>query len=191
MIRTALVPRPGYKFYVADYSAVEARCLSFLAKEQWRIDSFAANKDIYCESASQMFHCNVVKHGENGHLRQRGKIAELALGYGGSVGALKAMGALEQGLDESELQPLVDAWRATNPKIVAFWWEVDEAIKKAVRFKTTTETHGLKFICQSGMLFIQLPSGRSLSYVKPRIGVNQYGSDCVTYMGLDSTMELA
>jgi DNA polymerase len=187
LIRTALVPKPGYKFYVADYSAVEARCLSFLAKEQWRIDSFAANKDIYCESASQMFHCNVVKHGENGHLRQRGKIAELALGYGGSVGALKAMGALEQGLDESELQPLVDAWRATNPKIVAFWWEVDEAIKKAVRFKTTTETHGLKFICQSGMLFIQLPSGRSLSYVKPRIGVNQYGSDCVTYMGLDST----
>lgn len=187
LIRTALVPKPGYKFYVADYSAVEARCLSFLAKEQWRIDSFAANKDIYCESASQMFHCKVVKHGENGHLRQRGKIAELALGYGGSVGALKAMGALEMGLDESELKPLVDAWRSTNPRIVQFWWDVDAAVKQAVRMKTTTETHGFKFICRSGMLFITLPSGRCLSYVKPRIGQNQFGEDCVTYMGLDST----
>ena len=187
LIRTALVPKPGYKFYVADYSAVEARCLSFLAKEQWRIDSFAANKDIYCESASQMFHCKVVKHGENGHLRQRGKIAELALGYGGSVGALKAMGALEMGLDESELKPLVDAWRSTNPRIVQFWWDVDSAVKQAVRMKTTTETHGFKFICRNGMLFITLPSGRCLSYVKPRIGQNQFGEDCVTYMGLDST----
>jgi DNA polymerase len=187
LIRTALIPKPGYKFYVADYSAVEARCLSFLAKEQWRIDSFAANKDIYCESASQMFHCRVVKHGENGHLRQRGKIAELALGYGGSVGALKAMGALEMGLDESELQPLVDAWRSTNPRIVQFWWDVDSAVKQAVRMKTTIETHGFRFICQSGMLFITLPSGRCLSYVKPRIGQNQFGEDCVTYMGLDST----
>ena len=181
------MPKPGYKFYVADYSAVEARCLSFLAKEQWRIDSFAANKDIYCESASQMFHCKVVKHGENGHLRQRGKIAELALGYGGSVGALKAMGALEMGLDESELKPLVDAWRSTNPRIVQFWWDVDSAVKQAVRMKTTTETHGFKFICRNGMLFITLPSGRCLSYVKPRIGQNQFGEDCVTYMGLDST----
>jgi DNA polymerase len=187
LIRTALVPKPGYKFYVADYSAVEARCLSFLAKEQWRIDSFAANKDIYCESASQMFHCKVEKHGENAHLRQRGKIAELALGYGGSTGALKAMGALEMGLDESELQPLVDAWRSTNPNIVDFWWAVDAAAMKAVRMKTTTETHGFKFICRNGMLFITLPSGRVLSYVKPRIGLNQFGNDCVTYMGLDST----
>jgi DNA polymerase len=187
LIRTALVPKPGYKFYVADYSAVEARCLSYLAKEQWRIDSFAANKDIYCESASQMFHCRVVKHGENGHLRQRGKIAELALGYGGAVGALKAMGAIEMGLDESELQPLVDAWRSTNPHIVEFWWAVDAAVKKAVRLHTTTETHGFQFICKSGMLFITLPSGRCLSYVKPQIGLNQFGEDCVTYMGLDAT----
>ena len=187
LIRTALVPKPGYKFYVADYSAVEARCLSFLAKEQWRIDSFADNKDIYCESAGQMFHCKVEKHGENAHLRQRGKIAELALGYGGSTGALKAMGALEMGLDESELQPLVDAWRSTNPNIVDFWWAVDAAVMKAVRMKTTTETHGFRFICRNGMLFITLPSGRVLSYVKPRIGLNQFGNDCVTYMGLDST----
>lgn len=186
LIRTALVPRTGYRFYVADYSAVEARCLSFLAQEQWRMEAFAANKDIYCESASQMFHCRVEKHGENSHLRQRGKIAELALGYGGSTGALKAMGALEMGLVESELQELVSAWRAANPRIVDFWWAVDEAVLKAVRMKTTTETHGFRFICKSGMLFITLPSGRVLSYVKPRIGVNRYGNDCVTYMGLDA-----
>ncbi len=187
LVRTALIPKPGYKFYVADYSAVEARCLAFLAGEQWRIDSFAANKDIYCESASKMFHCKVEKHGENAHLRQRGKIAELALGYGGSVGALKAMGAVEMGIPESELQDLVTAWRAANPKIVHFWKAVDAAVLKAVRMKTVTETHGIKFICRNGMLFITLPSGRVLSYVKPRIGVNQFGEDSVTYMGLDST----
>ena len=187
LIRTALIPKPGYKFYVADFSAVEARCLSFLAQEQWRMDAFAANKDIYCESASKMFHCKVEKHGENSHLRQRGKISELALGYGGSIGALLAMGAVEMGLAESELPELVAAWRAANPRITDFWWSVDAAVLKAVRMKTTTETHGFKFICRNGMLFITLPSGRVLSYVKPRIGVNKFGNDCVTYMGLDAT----
>ena len=187
LVRTALIPRPGYKFYVADYSAVEARCLSFLAKEQWRMDAFAANKDIYCESASKMFHCKVEKHGENAHLRQRGKISELALGYGGSTGALRAMGATSMGIEESELQNLVSAWRAANPRIVEFWWAVDTAAMKAVKMKTMTETHGFKFICKSGMLFITLPSGRTLSYVKPRIGLNQFGNECVTYMGLDAS----
>ena len=187
LVRTALIPKQGYKFYVADYSAVEARCLSFLAQEQWRMDAFAANKDIYCESASKMFHCKVEKHGENAHLRQRGKISELALGYGGSTGALLAMGAAEMGLAESELPELVSAWRAANPKITEFWWSVDAAVLKAVRMKTTTDTHGFKFICRNGMLFITLPSGRVLSYVKPRIGVNKFGNDCVTYMGLDAT----
>ena len=187
LVRTALVPKPGYVFYVADFSAVEARCLSFLAKEQWRIDSFAANKDIYCESASKMFHCKVEKHGENAHLRQRGKISELALGYGGGTGALRAMGSAEMGLQDSELPELVSAWRSANPRIVDFWWAVDAAAMKAVRLKTTTETHGFRFIYRSGMLFITLPSGRTLSYVRPRIGTNQFGNDCVTYMGLDST----
>ena len=187
LVRTALVPKPGYIFYVADFSAVEARCLSFLAKEQWRIDSFAANKDIYCESASKMFHCKVEKHGENAHLRQRGKISELALGYGGAAGALRAMGSAEMGLQDSELPELVSAWRTANPRIVDFWWAVDAAAMKAVRLKTTTETHGFRFIYRSGMLFITLPSGRTLSYVRPRIGTNQFGNDCVTYMGLDST----
>ena len=151
------------------------------------MDAFAANKDIYCESAGKMFHCKVEKHGENAHLRQRGKISELALGYGGSTGALLAMGAVEMGLEESELPELVSAWRAANPRIVDFWWSVDAAVLKAVRMKTTTETHGFKFICRNGMLFITLPSGRVLSYVKPRIGVNKFGNDCVTYMGLDAT----
>lgn len=187
LVRTALVPKEGYKFYVADFSAVEARCLSFLAKEQWRIDSFANNEDIYCASASQMFHCKVEKHGVNNHLRQRGKIAELALGYGGATGALRAMGALDMGLSEDELQPLVDSWRQTNPHIVEFWWDVDRAAKKAVDRHTTTETHGFKFIYKSQMLFVTLPSGRTLSYVKPQIGQNQFGEPTVTYMGLDQT----
>ena len=187
LIRTALIPKPGYKLYVADYSAVEARCLSFIAGEQWRMDSFAANKDIYCESASMMFHVPVEKHGVNGELRQKGKIATLACGYGGSVGALKAMGALDMGLQEEELQPLVTAWRKANPHIVRFWWEVDKAAMESVRNRTVTETHGFRFIYKSGMLFISLPSGRYLAYVKPRIGMNQFGSDCITYMGLDST----
>ena len=183
LIRTAFIPKHDYKYIVADFSAIEARVLSFLAGEQWRIDVFENGKDIYCESASQMFHIPVVKNGINGHLRQKGKIAELALGYGGSVGALKAMGALEMGLAEEELQPLVDAWRQSNPNITRFWWDIDAAIKKAVLYKTAAETHGFRIYYKSGMLFIDLPSGRRLCYVKPRMGINQFGSDSVTYEG--------
>ena len=186
LIRTAFVPKPGYKYIVSDFSAIEARVLSFLSGEQWRMDVFREGKDIYCASASQMFNVPVVKNGVNGHLRQKGKIAELALGYGGSVGALKAMGALEMGLAEGELQPLVDAWRASNPNITRFWWDVDAAVKKAVIYKTATETHGFRFRCTSGMLFIDLPSGRRLSYIKPKMGVNQFGSDAVTYEGTNT-----
>ena len=183
LIRTAFIPKPGYKYIVADFSAIEARVLSFLAGEQWRIDVFAEGKDIYCSSASKMFGVPVEKHGQNAHLRQKGKIAELALGYGGSVGALKAMGALEMGLHEGELQPLVDMWRASNPNITAFWWAIDAAVKNAVIYKTAVDTHGFHIYYQSGMLFIDLPSGRRLCYVKPRMGVNQFGSDSVTYEG--------
>ena len=187
LIRTAFVPRYGMKFVVADFSAIEARVLSYLAKESWRIDVFANNGDIYCASASAMFGVPVEKHGVNGHLRQKGKIAELALGYGGSVGALKAMGALEMGLEEEELQPLVDSWRAANPNIVRFWWDVDRCVKDTVKNRIPTETHGIRFFCQSGMLFIQLPSGRRLSYVKPRMGENRFGGEAVTYEGVGGT----
>ena len=185
LIRTAFVPKPGYKYIVSDFSAIEARVLSHLAGEQWRIDVFREGKDIYCASASSMFHVPVEKNGVNGHLRQKGKIAELALGYGGSVGALKAMGAIEMGLEESELQPLVTMWRVANPRIVRFWWDVDAAVKKAVMYKTSVEAHGFRFYYQSGMLFIDLPSGRRLSYVKPKIGINRFGSECVTYEGIN------
>ncbi len=187
LIRTAFVPRKGMKFVVADFSAIEARVLSFLANEKWRMDVFANNGDIYCQSASAMFKVPVEKHGVNGHLRQKGKIAELACGYGGSVGALKAMGALDMGLNEEELEPLVKSWREANPNIVAMWWAVDRAVKNAIRNRVTTETHGLKFIYKSGMLFIELPSGRRLAYVKPKIGVNQFGSESVTYEGVGTT----
>ena len=187
LIRTAFVPRQGMKFVVADFSAIEARVLSYLAKESWRTEVFANNGDIYCASASTMFGVPVVKHGENGHLRQKGKIAELALGYGGSVGALKAMGALDMGLSEEELQPLVDSWRAANPNIVRFWWEVDRCVKDTVKNRVPTETHGIRFRYQSGMLFILLPSGRQLSYVKPRMGENRFGGESVTYEGVGGT----
>lgn len=187
LIRTAFVPKEGYKFIVSDFSAIEARVLSFLASETWRMEVFETGGDIYCASASQMFHMPVKKHGQNAHLRQKGKIAELALGYGGSVGALKAMGALEMGLQEKELQPLVASWREANPKIVQFWWDVDRAAKEAIRLRTESETHGIRFIYQSAMLFIELPSGRRLSYVKPRIGENQFGGEAITYEGTGST----
>lgn len=187
LIRTAFIPRPGYKFIVCDFSAIEARVLSFLAGEQWRLDVFESNGDIYCASASAMFRVPVEKHGVNSHLRQKGKIAELALGYGGSTGALKAMGALEMGLTEDELQPLVDSWRASNSKITKLWWDVDRNVKEAVRFRTHTKTHGINFYYQKGMLFIELPSGRRLSYVKPRIEQNQFGGESVTYEGTGNT----
>lgn len=184
LIRTAFIPAEGQKLIVSDFSAIEARVIAWLAGEQWRMDVFRNGGDIYCASASQMFKVPVEKHGVNGHLRQKGKIAELALGYGGSVGALKAMGALDMGLHEEELAPLVQAWRASNPSIVKLWWDVDDAVMTAIREKITTRTHGLTFAVRSGMLFITLPSGRQLSYVKPRIGENQFGSPAATYMGV-------
>ncbi len=187
LIRTAFVPKTGMKFIVSDFSAIEARVLSWFAGEQWRLDVFTKGGDIYCASASQMFRVPVEKHGVNGHLRQKGKIAELALGYGGSVGALKSMGALEMGLSEDELQPLVDMWRSSNPNIVNFWWAVDRCVKQTIKERIPAETHGIKFSYQSGMLFITLPSDRRLSYVKPRIGENIFGGESVTYEGVGST----
>ena len=184
LIRTAFIPRPGCRFFVADFSAIEARVIAWIAGENWRQDVFASGGDIYCASASQMFHVPVEKHGVNGHLRQKGKIAELALGYGGSVGALKAMGALNMGVPEEELKPLVDAWRQANPNIVRLWWDIDRAASTCVKERTTTECRGIRFIYQSGMMFIVLPSGRRLVYVKPRIGLNRYGNESVTFEGV-------
>ena len=184
LIRTAFIPDEKLKFIVCDFSAIEARVLSHLAGETWRSKVFERGEDIYCASASKMFHVPVEKHGVNSHLRQKGKIAELALGYGGSVGALKAMGALDMGLDADELQPLVDAWRQSNPNIVLFWWDVDKAVKTAVKQKIKSTTHGITFEVKSGLLFITLPSGRRLSYVKPKMGENQFGGESVTYEGI-------
>ena len=187
LIRTAFIPREDALFYVADFSAIEARVIAWFAGESWRQQVFEKGGDIYCASASQMFKVPVEKHGINGHLRQKGKIAELALGYGGSVGALKAMGALDMGLSEDELPALVDAWRQANPRIVEFWWAVDRAVMEAVKYKHTTTDYGLTFSCKSGMLFITLPSGRKLAYVKPKIGTNKFGGSCITYEGVGST----
>ena len=187
LIRTAFVAGEGNKFCVADFSAIEARVLSWLAGEQWRTDVFVNNGDIYCASASAMFGVPMEKHGQNAELRQKGKIAELALGYGGSVDALKSMGAIEMGLTEEELQPLVDSWRSANPNIVRFWWDVDRAVKKAVKQREPSELKGIRFECRSGMLFITLPSGRRLSYVKPRMGENRFGGESVTYEGVGGT----
>ncbi len=185
LIRTAFVPKPGYKFIVSDFSAVEARALSYLAGEQWRMDVFHNGQDIYCQSAARMFHCVVEKHGQNSHLRQRGKIAELALGYGGSVGALTAMGAVTMGIPEEELKPLVDMWRKANPNIVRYWWDVDTAAKTVIRKQIPQSVGNVRFETQCGMLFVTLPSGRKLAYVKPRLEENQYGSESITYMGTD------
>ena len=187
LIRTAFIPYEGGKFIVADFSAIEARVIAWMAGEQWRLDVFKNGGDIYCASASQMFGVPVEKHGINGHLRQKGKIAELALGYGGSVGALKAMGALEMGIPEEELKPLVDAWRDANPNITELWWDVDRAVKETVDLRTSFETHGIRFVYESGFLFICLPSGRRLAYVKPRIGENRFGGESVTYEGVGGT----
>ena len=186
LIRTAFVPRPGYRFIVSDFSAIEARVLSHLAGETWRSEVFRNNGDIYCASASQMFGVPVEKHGQNSHLRQKGKVAELALGYGGSVGALKAMGATDMGIPEEELQPLVNMWRQSNPRIVEYWWAVDDAVKTAIKQRTSTRVGNIIFFWQAGMLFIELPSGRRLAYVKPWIGENKFGSESVTYMGIDA-----
>lgn len=187
LIRTSFVPRPGCRFVVADYAAIEARVLAWLAGEQWVLDVFQKNGDIYCETASRMFHCTVEKHGENAELRQKGKQAVLSCGYGGSVGALIAMGAVESGMKEEELQPLVDLWRASNPHIVQFWWDVDRAVKTCVKRRVEVETHGVRCAYKSGVLFIRLPSGRELAYAKPRIGENRFGGESVTYEGLGMT----
>lgn len=187
LIRTAFIPRTGFKFIVADFSAIEARVLAWLAGEKWRMRVFAEGKDIYCSSASQMFGVPVEKHGVNGHLRQKGKIAELALGYGGSVGALKAMGALDMGLTEDELQPLVDAWRSSNPMVTTLWWDVDRAVKQCVHEHVSVRTHNIVFTYKSGFLIIELPSKRCLYYVKPRVEENKYGGESVTYEGVGST----
>lgn len=187
LIRTSFIPRTGFKFIVADFSAIEARVLAWLAGEKWRMRVFAEGKDIYCSSASQMFGVPVEKHGVNGHLRQKGKIAELALGYGGSVGALKAMGALDMGLTEDELQPLVDAWRSSNPMVTTLWWDVDRAVKQCVHEHVSVRTHNIVFTYKSGFLIIKLPSKRCLYYVKPRVEENKYGGESVTYEGVGST----
>lgn len=187
LIRTAFIPRTGFKFIVADFSAIEARVLAWLAGEKWRMRVFEEGKDIYCSSASQMFGVPVEKHGVNGHLRQKGKIAELALGYGGSVGALKAMGALDMGVREDELQPLVDAWRSSNPMVTTLWWDVDRAVKQCVHEHVSVLTHNIVFTYKSGFLIIKLPSKRCLYYVKPRVEENKYGGESVTYEGVGST----
>lgn len=187
LIRTAFVPRRGMKFVVSDFSAIEARVISWLAGEKWKSAAFAGGKDIYCSTASQMFGVPVVKHGVNGELRQKGKIAELACGYGGSVGALKAMGALDMGIPEEELASLVQSWRSANPHIVDFWWQVDGAVKSAIKQRIPVWVNNIQFFCQSGLLFIELPSGRRLSYVKPRIGENKFGGESVTYEGIGAT----
>ena len=187
LIRTAFVPQDGRKFIVADFSAIEARVVAWLAGEKWVSDVFEKGGDIYCETASRMFHCKVEKHGENAGLRQKGKQAVLSCSYGGSSGALKAMGALEAGMAEEELQPLVDSWREANPNIVQLWWEVDRAAKECIKNRMQTETHGILFEYQSGMMFIKLPSGRRLAYVKPRIGENRFGGESVTYRGVGGT----
>ena len=186
LIRTAFIPRQGMKFIIADFSAIEARVIAWLADEEWRMKAFANGEDIYCASASKMFGVPVVKHGENGHLRQKGKVAELACGYGGSVGAMKAMGADALGLSDTELKQIVTDWREASPHITELWWAVDRAVKKAIKEKTSTETHRLKFSYESGFLFIELPSGRRLAYAKPRIGENQFGGESVTYMGINA-----
>lgn len=184
LIRTAFVPKPGCRFFVADFAAIEARVIAWIAGENWRQEVFKNGGDIYCASASQMFHVPVEKHGVNGHLRQKGKIAELALGYGGSVGALKAMGAISLGVSEDELQPLVDAWRKSNPKIVQLWWDIDQAAKVCIRNRTTANAHGIVFTYQSGIMFVTLPSGRKLAYVKPRMGENRFGGESISYEGV-------
>ena len=186
LIRTAFIPEDGKKFIVSDYSAVEARCLSYLAGQEWRIEVFHEGRDIYCESASRMFHVPVVKNGVNGHLRQRGKVAELALGYGGSVGALVAMGATAMGIPEDELKPLVDAWRDANPKIVEYWWAIDRAAKTAIRLRIPQRVGNVHFEMRSGALFVTLPSGRQLVYVKPRLEENRFGGESITYYGSDT-----
>lgn len=181
LIRTAFIPKKGSKFIVSDFSSIEARVLAWLAGEEWRMEAFRNGEDIYCQSASQMFGVPVIKNGVNGELRQKGKIAELACGYNGSVGALKAMGAIEMGLGEEELQTIVDSWREANPNIVRLWWNIDAVIKRVIQTRAKEKYENLTFSYEKGILFIGLPSGRRLSYIKPRIGMNRFGGGSITY----------
>ena len=187
LIRTAFIPASGYRFIVSDFSAIEARVLSWLAGEEWKMEVFRENGDIYSATASKMFGVPVAKHGPNAELRQKGKQAELACGYNGSKGALIAMGALDMGMKEEELQPLVDSWRKANPHIVKLWSDVGRAAVKAVREKGRAETHGLVFTYEKGFLFVRLPSGHRLAYVKPRIEKDEFGRENITYEGTGQT----
>lgn len=186
LIRTAFIPRQGMKFIVADFSAIEARVIAWLADEQWVLDAFANNKDLYCETASRMFGVPVEKHGINGELRQKGKQCTLSCSYGGAKGALIAMGAIDSGMKEDELQPLVIAWREANPNIVRFWHSLEQCAMKCIKEKTVTKTNRLTFSYEAGFLFIELPSGRRLAYAKPRIGENKFGGESITYMGINA-----
>ena len=191
LVRTALIARKGCRFIVADFSAIEARVLAWLAGEEWRLKVFEEGGDIYCASASQMFHVPVEKHGVNGHLRQKGKISELALGYGGSIGALQAMGSREMNIPDEELKPLVDGWRKANPRIVQFWRSVGDAAMKAVRERTTVRAGKVTFCCKDGVLFAKLPSGRTLAYIAPRLETGRFGSAVITYQSYDKTEKAA
>ena len=184
LIRTAFIPKPGCRFVVADFSAIEARVLAWLSGEQWRLDVFTSHGKIYEASASSMFHVPMEEITKGSPLRQKGKLAELGLGFGGASGALISMGALDMGLTEDELPPLVAAWRKANPHITQFWWDVDAAAIKAVTEKQKTKVGKIIFEYKSGILFITLPSGRKLSYVKPRMAVNRFGRDGLTYEGI-------
>ena len=188
LIRTAIEAEPGHRFIVADYSAIEARVIAWLAGETWEQKAFAEGKDIYCATASAMFHVPVVKHGVNGHLRQKGKIATLACGYGGGVGALKAMGADKMGLSDEELQGIVTHWRKASPNIVRFWWDVDAAARRAIEKPgrpITIKQGGFQFLVKKGALFVRLRSGRHLVYIRPRIGKNRFGGDSILYAGME------
>ena len=184
LIRTAFVPKEGTRFIVSDFSAIEARVLAWLAGEQWVLDAFENGEDIYCRTASRMFGVPVEKHGVNGHLRQKGKIATLACGYQGALGALKAMGGIEMGLSEDELQSIVDSWREANPNIVSLWWDIDSVVKRVVKTRSKERYKNLVISYEKGILFIELPSKRRLAYPKAKIGMNRFGGESVVYEGI-------
>ena len=184
LIRTAFIPKEGTRFIISDFSAIEARVLAWLAGEKWVLDAFETGEDIYCRTASRMFGVLVEKHGVNGHLRQKGKIATLACGYQGALGALKAMGGIEMGLSEDELQSIVDSWREANPNIVSLWWDIDSVVKRVVKTRSKEGYKNLVISYEKGILFIQLPSKRRLAYPKAKIGMNRFGGESIVYEGI-------
>ena len=184
LIRTAFIAKEGTRFIISDFSAIEARILAWLAGDQWVLDAFENGEDIYCRTASRMFGVPVEKHGVNGHLRQKGKIATLACGYQGALGALKAMGGIDMGLSEDELQSIVDSWREANPNIVSLWWDIDSVVKRVVKTRTKEEYKNLVISYEKGILFIELPSKRRLAYPKTKIGMNRFGGESVVYEGI-------